>query len=215
MRVAWRSQHPSRNGACYACGQEGVSVYAGHKTIYPGFHRVLDEEETELREKGANLNPKTFRKPRRATAQQPAPEYRTAAASAPTEKTTAFMLQAAREADQACAAGIKRKRKAHPLHQNGVHASHAMQKVPGYDDRDSRNPEPMHNTGNEVNDVTVMAMGGTAAIYSVARLKEVTEWETDHNSDGRSSRWLRHLRPYSTGCSCQPLLCLEPSIGTR
>ncbi|DBA77429.1 TPA: hypothetical protein ACH3X1_009261 [Trebouxia sp. C0004] len=137
---------------------------------------------------------------------KPGPEYRTAAASAPTEKTTAFMLQAAREADQACAAGIKRKHKAHPLHQNGVHVSHAMQKVPGYDDRDSRNPEPMHNTGNEVSAVTVMAMGGTAAIYSVARLKEVTDWETDHNSDGRSSRWLRQLRPYSTGCKDIPNL---------
>ncbi|KAL0042142.1 hypothetical protein WJX77_004487 [Trebouxia sp. C0004] len=79
-------------------------------------------------------------------------------------------------------------------------------KVPGYDDRDSRNPEPMHNTGNEVSAVTVMALGGTAAIYSVARLKEVTDWETDHNSDGQSSRWLRQLRPYSTGCKDIPNL---------
>ncbi len=31
------SQHPSRNGACFACAQEGgVSVYGGRKTIYPG-----------------------------------------------------------------------------------------------------------------------------------------------------------------------------------
>ncbi|KAL0031481.1 hypothetical protein WJX77_002644 [Trebouxia sp. C0004] len=81
-----------------------------------------------------------------------------------------------------------------------------VRQVPGYDDRDSRNPEPMHNTGNEVSAVTVMAMGGTAAIYSVARLKEVTDWETDHNSDGRSSRWLRQLRPYSTGCKDIPNL---------
>ena len=155
-----------------------------------GFHRFLEAEETELREKGANLNPKTFPKPRQAAAQQPAPEYRTAAASSPTEKTSAFMMQAARESDQACAAGIKRKRKTHPLNQTGVHASHAMQKAPGYDDRGTRNPEPMHTIGNEVTSVTVMAVGGTAGIYSVARLKEVAQWEIDLNSGGRSSRFL-------------------------
>lgn len=30
------SQHPSRNGACFACGQEGVFVYGGRKSGYPG-----------------------------------------------------------------------------------------------------------------------------------------------------------------------------------
>ena len=181
----------------------GVQLHSSHadaKLLASlGFHRFLDAEETELREKGAKLNPKTFPKPRKATGQQPAPEYRAAAALPPTEKTSAFMMQAARESDQACAAGVKRKSKTHPLHQTGVHASHAMQKVPGYDDRGTRNPEPMHTIGNEVSSVTVMAMGGTAAIYSVARLKEVAQWETDLNSNGRSSRWLRQLRPYLTG----------------
>ena len=31
------SQHPSRIGACYACDQEGVSVYSGNKFAYPGW----------------------------------------------------------------------------------------------------------------------------------------------------------------------------------
>ncbi len=157
-----------------------------------------------MREKGAKLNPRTFLKPRNAPRDEsPPPEYRAATAAPPTEKTTAFMLQAARDAEQACAAGIRRKHKTHPQHQNGVHASHAMQKVPGYDDKESRNPEPMHNTGNEITAVTVMARGGTAAIYSVARLREVAEWEIALNNSSRPSRWEQKLRPYLTGIRIQ------------
>ena len=85
-----------------------------------------------------------------------------------------------------------------------------MQKVPVCDDRDVRNPEPMHTTGNETTALTVMARGGTAGIYSVARLREVAEWEIALNNNGRPSRWEQQLRPYLTGM----LLASEPPLCT-
>ena len=57
----------------------------------------------------------------------------------------------------------------------------------------------MHNTGNEVSAVTVKAMGETSAMYTAARYKELAQWETDLNSAGRPSRFMRQLRPYVTG----------------
>ena len=71
------------------------------------------------------------------------------------------MMQSARESDLASAAGIRHKQSHHPLHQTGVHASHAMQKVPGYDDEGSQKPDSMHTIGDEVVDVTVMAPSTT------------------------------------------------------
>ena len=59
--------------------------------------------------------------------------------------------------------------------------------------------EAVHTTGNEVSAITVMAHRGTSDIYAVARLKEVAEWEIALNSEGRSPRWLRQLRPYIPG----------------
>ena len=129
------------------CGWHHQHMLTPSLLACSGFHRFLDDDQTDLREKRAKLNPKTF--PRNEPA--PPPKYRTSTASPPAEKTTAFMLQAAREADQACADGIKRKRKTHPLHETGVHASHAMQKVPCYVDKEAWNPEPMHTTGNGAN----------------------------------------------------------------
>ncbi len=132
-------------------------------SICVGFHRFLAPEEEELRRRGAQLNPKTFLKPRNEAA-APEPIYSTAEATAPAEKTNAFMRQSARESDLASAAGTRCKQSHHPQQQTGVHASHAMQKVPGFDDEGSRKPDPMHTIGNEVTAVTVMAQGGTAAI---------------------------------------------------
>lgn len=109
------------------------------------------------------------------------------------------MLQSARESDLASAGGTKCKQSHHPQHQTGVHASHAMQKVPGYDDEGSRKPDPMHTIGNEVTAVTVMAQGGTAAIYSVARLPEAAKWEVSLNK-----RWEELLNPYLHGIYMQP-----------
>ncbi len=82
-----------------------------------------------------------------------------------------------------------------------------MQKVSGYDDKESRNPEPMHNTSNEITTVTVMARGGTTAIYSVARLREVAEWEIALNNSGQPSRWEQKLRPYLTGIHIVYTMC--------
>lgn len=75
-----------------------------------------------------------------------------------------------------------------------MHGSHAMQKVPGYDDQASRNPEPMHCGGGEASSVATMVMGGTASIYSAQRLPEVAEWEIRFNK-----RWQAELGPYLQG----------------
>ena len=69
-----------------------------------------------------------------------------------------------------------------------------MQKVPGHDDEGSRKPDPMHTIGNEVIAVTVMAQGGTAAIYSVGRLPEVAKRDVSLNK-----RWEELLNPYLHG----------------
>lgn len=104
------------------------------------------------------------------------------------------MLQAARESDLACASGIKRTSKHHPQKRTGVHGSHALQKVPGHDDEESRKPDPMHTIGGELSGLATMAIGGTAAMYSVARLPEVARWEIAVNN-----RWHDELGPYLDG----------------
>lgn len=101
------------------------------------------------------------------------------------------MMQADRESDQACAAGVKCTSRHHPQQRTGVHASHAMQKAPGNDDEKGRKPDPMHTLGNEVHAVTDMTLGGTASMYSVARLPEVAKWEILLNN-----RWQDLLGPY-------------------
>lgn len=52
----------------------------------------------------------------------------------------------------------------------------------------------MHTIGNEVAAITVMAQGGTAAMYSDAWLPEVAKWEISLNK-----RWQELLSPYLHG----------------
>lgn len=162
-----------------------------------GFHRFLPQDQVQLRRDGAKLNPRTFR-PARNSDVAPDPVYSTADAERPANKTNAIMRANARESDRACADGTNRRHAQHPQRVTGVHASHAMQKVPGHDDEHGRKPDPMHTGGGEATALTVMVMGGTASMYSVQRLPEVAKWEIRFNK-----RWQRELGPYERGMSTQ------------
>lgn len=127
-----------------------------------GYHRHLPEDEYEMRERGAKLNPVSIPKEGEG-----APVYTRADYLAPLIKTDHAMRQYGQDSDAALiAAGIKRKQPAHPSRKTGVHGSHALSKCPGWNEEKSHNPDPMHTSTNEVKSVTVMLNGGTSDKYS-------------------------------------------------
>ena len=154
-----------------------------------GYHRFCPQHETELRERVAKLNPISIPK----DGQGP-PVYTNADEPAPRAKTDAIQRAAAQESDAASTAGIKRKHPTHPSMETGVHASHALMKVPGWNEQKSRKPDGMHVTTGEVKAVTVMLGGGTADKYSREQLHLLADWKFKYNS-----RWGDLLAPYRAG----------------
>ncbi len=154
-----------------------------------GYHRHLPEDETQMRQRGAKLNPVSIPKEGEGN-----PVYTRADDLAPLIKTDQAMRQYGRDSDAALIAGIKRKQHAHPSRHTGVHGSHALSKVPGWNEEKSRNPDPMHTSTNEVKSVTVMLNGGTSDKYSRDNLATLAAWELKCNG-----RWGNLLGQYRSG----------------